>query len=408
MLDILHYNAEAVKHPPSRLALGLRGGAKVRSVIACSHRPPCPGCPRLGDSEMAGAPRALLEAFAEEHGVPELGVVRGPETGFRHRARLAVRGRARSPKIGIFETGSHRIVDIPRCLVHHDLVNDVATELRRAMIATGSSPYSDDAHRGLVRYVQVVVERRSRTAQVVVVTNDDSPRTSQRLMETLAERLGPRLHSLFWNGNPHRTNTILGSLWEPLKGPEATEELIGGARVFFPPGAFGQSNLALADAVVASVHRCVPEGASVLELYAGVGPIGLGLAPRSRRVTFNEVAPASLRGLALGMDALPEEARTRTDVVAGSAAGAVSRIREADLVIVDPPRKGLEAAVRTALLETPPGGLVYVSCGLSSFLEDARALLETSVFRLTELTAFDLFPHTEHVETVARFERAPR
>ncbi|HEX7670791.1 MAG TPA: hypothetical protein VF395_14450, partial [Polyangiaceae bacterium] len=305
----------------------------MQSLIVCSHRPPCPGCPRLGASEIASTPRALLEGFAEEHGVP-VGVVRGRETRFRHRARLAVRGRATSPKIGIFETGSHRVVDIPRCLVHHDLVNDVAAELRRAMIATGATPYSDDAHRGLVRYVQVVVERRSQTAQVVVVTNDDSPRSSERLTATLAERLGPRLHSLYWNGNPSRTNTILGPLWERLQGPEATLELIGGARVFFPPGAFGQSNLALADAVVDRVHESVPDGASVLELYAGVGPIGLGLAGRSRRVTFNEVAPESLRGLALGIEALPEAERTRTDVVPGPAASAMSRLREADLVVV--------------------------------------------------------------------------
>jgi 23S rRNA (uracil1939-C5)-methyltransferase len=375
-------------------------------LIVCPHRPPCPGCPRLGERDIAPPARASLERFARARGLPGIDVVQGPRTGFRHRARLAVRGRAGSPKVGIFETGSHRIVDIPRCLVHHPLINDVAAELRHAMIATRSAPYSDDAHRGLVRYVQIVVERASETAQVVIVTSDDSPKSSERLCEVLAGRLGPRLHSLFWNGNPNRANTILGPLWEKLRGPDAVVETIGGARVFYPPGAFGQSNLELADAIVTSVHAGVPDGANVVELYAGVGPIGLGLVRRTERVLFNEVAPESLRGLALGIASLPEADRARTEVLEGRGSDASSRLRDASVVIVDPPRKGLERPVRDALGSSPPSRLLYVACGLSSFLEDAAALLVARTLVLREVTVFDLFPHTEHVEILARFDRA--
>src|SRR5690348_6374514 len=101
-----------------------------------------------------------LRALCRETGASPPEIVVGARTGFRHRARLAVRGRAASPKIGIFERESHHVVDIPRCLVHHPLINGVAAELKRAMVATRAAPYSDDAHKGLVRYVQVVIERR--------------------------------------------------------------------------------------------------------------------------------------------------------------------------------------------------------------------------------------------------------
>lgn len=338
-------------------------------------------------------------------GAPELRVVRGDPLGFRHRARLAVRGRATSPKIGIFETGSHRVVDIPRCTIHHPLVNEVAKELRRAIVQSKAAPYSDEAHRGLVRYLQVVVERSSRRAQVVVVANADGPESAAPLLAALSERLGPRLHSLFWNGNPEHTNTILGPRFHHVSGPAAVEERIGGARVFYPPGAFGQSHLTLADSVVQLVHEWVPDGARVLELYAGVGAIGLGLVRRSLTFVFNEISRDSLNGLALGLGALGDDHRSRCSVIPGPADGARHLIPENDVVIADPPRKGLDRAVRDALVERPPSRLIYVACGLPAFMEDARTLIDSSAFRLTELVCFDLFPFTEHVEVAACFER---
>lgn len=285
-------------------------------------------------------------------------------------------------------------------------MNEVAAKLRQAVAETRAAPYSDDAHRGLVRYAQIVVERRSLTAQVVIVTNGDTPAEAAPLLATVESRLGTRLHSLFWNGNPARTNTILGPHWQKIRGAEWVEERIGGARVFYPPGAFGQSHLELADRVVETVHGWVQDGARVVEFYAGVGPIGLGLVRRSRSVTFNEAAAESLRGLGAGIAALDDGIRERALLAPGPAGSAAPLAAEADVVIVDPPRKGLDRALRDALTTAPPTRLVYVACGLDTFLGDAAALVSSGAFRLGEVRLFDLFPHTDHVEAVARFERA--
>jgi 23S rRNA (uracil1939-C5)-methyltransferase len=330
----------------------------------------------------------------------------GAPTGFRHRARLAVRGRTRSPKIGIFTIGSHRVVDIPRCLVHHPLVNEVAAEVRAAIRETGTPVYSDEAHLGLVRYLQVVVQRSPVLAQVVVVANAESPDSSKPLLAALGARLGGRLHSLFWNGNALRTNAILGDAWHHETGPEAVEERIGGARVFYPPGAFGQSHLELSSALVDAVHAAVPDGSRVVELYAGVGAIGLGLAHRIAELHVNEVSKESLRGLELGVAALDPIARARVHVVGGEAGAAAALVEQADVVIVDPPRKGLDAEVVAALVRAPPRRLAYVACGLDTFLADEATLGGEGGLRLTDLSAYDMFPHTEHVETLAIFERA--
>jgi tRNA/tmRNA/rRNA uracil-C5-methylase (TrmA/RlmC/RlmD family) len=333
-------------------------------------------------------------------------VVEGAPLGFRHRARLMLRGRARAPKLGLFREGTHRVVDVPECRIHHPVVNEVAAAARSAIRATATPPYSDVAQAGLVRALQVAVERPSGRAQVVIVVNDADPASTRPLADALLAALGARLQGLWWNGNRARGNAILGPDWRLLAGAAALRETIGGADVFFPPGAFGQSHPDLADALVARVHACVPGGARVAELYAGCGSMGLGLLRRTSRVVFNEENEHALEGLALGIAARPEAERARAGVAPGPAAKNLSALDGADVVIADPPRKGLDPELLDALRGLPPARLVYVSCGLASFLRDADRLLASGALRLASLEAFACFPYTEHAETLAVFARA--
>jgi tRNA/tmRNA/rRNA uracil-C5-methylase (TrmA/RlmC/RlmD family) len=376
--------------------------------MECSHRPPCPGCPRFGEPGIAPAVHDALAALARAERLPPPPVVEGPTTGYRHRARLAIRGRAASPKIGIFQEDSHRVTDVPRCVVHHPLVNVVAAAVKRAVRRTGVPVYGDASHRGLLRYLQVVVERATTTAQVVLVANDVTPDALAATAEATRAELGPQLHSLWWNGNTTTTNAILGPRWHRWTGAKTVRETIGGAQIFYPPGAFGQANLPLADRIVDLVHTWVPRRARVLEMHAGVGAIGLGLVARGHQVVFNEVSRFSLVGLNLGIDALGPGARRRTTVRRGPAANHLAAIADADVVICDPPRRGLEAPLLARLAAAPPERLILVSCEPNAFLEEARALLESRKVRLSALVPFALFPFTEHVETVALFERIRR
>jgi len=343
------------------------------TLLACPHRPPCPGCPRFGEAGIA--PRALdaLSALCRDAGLPPPSAVEGAPLGYRVRARLAVRGRAASPKLGIFQEGSHRIVDVPRCLVHHPRVNAVAAAVKDAVRATGVAPYADRPHRGVLRYVQVVVERATGRAQVVLVGNAAEPASLAPVAAHLRGSLGDALHSLWWNGNPARTNAILGPHWHRWSGPEAVRETIGGAAVFFPPGAFGQANLDLADRIVEQVHGWVPDRARVVELYAGCGALGLGLLPRVAAIAFNEASPDAVAGLRMGLAAARHA--SRATVLPGPATAHLAALDAADVVIADPPRKGLDPEVLAALAARPPARLVVVSCRLDAFLAEARALV---------------------------------
>jgi tRNA/tmRNA/rRNA uracil-C5-methylase (TrmA/RlmC/RlmD family) len=261
-------------------------------------------------------------------------------------------------------------------------------------------------HRGLARYLQVVVERASQTAQVVLVANSPAVDPLAACLERIRDGLGDRLHSLWFNSNCERTNAVLGPAFERWCGPEAVIERFGGAAVHYPPGAFGQSNLDVAGRILEHVRVRVPDGARVAEFYAGVGAIGLSLLPRVGAIRLNELNPHSLRGLSLGLAGLEPADRAKVEVVPGAAGAAVQSASGVDVVIADPPRKGLDRELLERLVEQPPGRFIYVSCGLESFLRDTARLTAGDGLRLRSLAAFNLMPFTEHVETVACFEGA--
>ena len=375
-------------------------------MTSCPHRPPCPACPRFGEHGVAAAARGALDSLARVHGLPAVSLVSGQTLGYRLRARLAIRGRLGSPKLGLFELGTHRVVHIPNCSVHHPLINKVAEVTRRALVEARVTSYSDRAHLGLARYLQVVVERRSQTAQVVIVANSATPEPLAVCLGLIRERLGSELHSLWFNANLDKSNTILGPNFQNWCGPESVVEYFGGAAIHYPPGAFGQNNLDIAESIIEHVRTQIPEGARVTEFYAGVGAIGLSLLARAREIRMNEVSAHSLHGLELGLAQLDSANRAKVSVVPGPASAARLVASGSQVVIADPPRKGLDPELTEYLSEQPPERFLYISCGLESLLNDTAQLTARGRLRLAALTAFNLLPFTEHVETLARFERA--
>ncbi|MGH0035292.1 MAG: hypothetical protein ACQGVK_09720 [Myxococcota bacterium] len=318
-----------------------------------------------------------------------------------------VRGRSGSPKIGLFQEGSHRIVDIPRCPIHHPAINEVGAALKRAIRETGVEPYADRPHRGQLRALQVVVERGSGGAHVTLVGNDTRPDDLAALALQLRRDLGERVRGIGWNGNPDRTNAILGPHWHHWAGAETSVESVAGVEIHTPPGAFGQSHPEMAERIAEAVQTRVPDGARVAELYAGCGALGVGLLSRVEALHLNEINPHGLRGLERTLAGRPPEERARCRVWPGPADRALEALADAEVVIVDPPRRGLDPPVLQALADARASRLhtvLYVSCAIASLERDA-ALLCDGGLRLVALGAFDAFPYTEHVESLAVFER---
>lgn len=346
-----------------------------------------------------------LQTLAKSAGLPEPPIHTAPASGHRHRARLAVRGKANNPKIGLFQSGSHRIVHIPRCEVHHPLINEAASEIRAAIRETGVSPYADRPHRGALRYLQLVVERATRRVQVVLVGCGETPEVLGDLPTAVESRLGDRLQGLFFNAQPERSNSIFGPSTIQLTGAPATRESICGVDVHFPPAAFGQNHLPLFERAVERIAALVPAGSTIAEFYCGVGSIGLPLLGAARAIRFNERNPDGLAGLERGLAERPDAERARAHLLPGTAGERLDALLGANVVVVDPPRRGLDEALCEALAASPPERLVYLSCGLESLSTDLERLRSSGRLALRGIEAFDFFPFTEHVETLVWLDR---
>lgn len=390
------------------------------ATAACVYQPDCPGCPYFAVPEPPPATVTLLERLAREHGASPPELLTSPGFGRRHRARLSVRGSLVEPQIGIFAARSHRLVHIPCCPLHHPAIEAVIARLLAWLPLVGLEPYDEASHEGLLRTVQLAVERPTGRVQVVLVLRSDlgdgGPAALARVPAPaleLARRLGEEdlVAGVFFNGQPERTNTLLGRAFVHHSGARVIEDDTLGFLTFYPPGAFGQSNPVEHDEAVRRILSFVPEGAPVTEFYAGVGSIGLGLVARGQPLLFNELGPDSLEGLRLGL----ERARTNREpsvssaarasrVIPGRAGEAVGAYGPESTVVVDPPRKGLDPELLAAFARRPPARLAYLSCGLSSLVREVPELARGGL-RLEKVVGFPYFPFTEHIETLALFER---
>ncbi len=369
----------------------------------CEYQPKCPGCPRYGEREVYPDGLRPLVALTKRFSERKVEVHSCDGVGHRYRSRLSVRGRRGASEIGIFEAGSHQLVHIPRCPVHHPSIVALCQELVQLLDELGIKPYEEGSHSGQVRAVQFAVEPQSSRVQLalLLLANELHDGALESNLLELAKRLESSTHSVFLGALPHRNNSLLPSSWRHMSGPDMFSDVVGGARVYFPPDAFGQANPIMHARVVDRIHGLLHPDESIMEYYAGVGTIGLGLCAPGRKVSFNEVGLGSLRGLRQGLRHRDVDA----ELFVGSAGDHASVYGHGDTVIVDPTRKGLDAPLLARFLRDPPHRLVYLSCGMSALMREAAALLETGHYEIQDVSAWAYFPFTEHIETLLVLER---
>ncbi|KAL1519823.1 hypothetical protein AB1Y20_023329 [Prymnesium parvum] len=430
--------------PPLRVSSSPRGllcSPSCRSLTTPSPRPPASRWtpPLLSLAPHASplpAPPPLLahaEDFFRRRGV-RLHAAPPARPGSRTTSRIAVRASPHggAALLGLFAPGTHQVVPCAadeRCHApHHPAINAAIGVLARELDAFAAlSAYDERRGDGTLRYVQLSVERRTARVQLTLVANaaaaDDDP-ALPRFAARLWRRHAAALHSVWLNFNPSRGNNILSyapAAWQlahahadgVVAGGSLLERFPSGASFVLPPFVFRQGNLDDFDRVVAQVCAAVPRGARVCEWYAGVGVLGLSLARRAEWVRCSDINPP-YEAFHASRELLPPRCRGRVSYAVGAAADRLADAVGADVAVVDPPRKGLDAELRDALCDRSEGApcaglhtLVYVSCGFPALMSDVDALLAAGWrIRGQKAMAHILFVGANHIETVVVFERS--
>ena len=392
--------------------------------LNCEHYDVCSGCSRKSNFDSTISVTRAKRFFQSEN--IEIQTHLGPIHGWRTHVKLAVRPLSRwgGLKFGLYKENSHELEPIPNCKVHHPRINEAVEVLRVAATDAGVSGY-EHANKGRrsqgdLRYIQMSLERHTNKIQVVLVWNaeeyKDSEQSLPRLMKLLKKR--PDLfHSVTLNFNPTKANNIFNyqpKSWKLLWGPPLLKEKVGYASFLFRPQIFRQANLdAFEKGIIPLVGKSVPEGAKIAELYSGLGILGLNAAvyAQASEVLCSDTNEYVDEVFDRAADSLPKEYREKVffENAPADIAVELGQLEDAECLIVDPPRKGLDPVVIDALLDrdqTPVlSRIIYISCGYDALERDARLLLDSGHWQVVSADGFLLFPGSDHLETVAVFER---
>lgn len=339
--------------------------------------------------------------YFKQKGIELSELIHASPSGWRCRSKLAIRGKSAKPLIGLFEEGTHQVVDLIYCETHHPKINQALAWVREIIQTNQITPYNEFNHSGLLRYVQFVVERSTQKVQLVFVLNCEE----EALLPSFKFPDSSLIHSVWFNYNTSKTNNIFGPKWRLFKGEPLVWEELANVQVCFHPASFAQANLALFERMLNSIRELVGQNHHVAEYYAGVGAIGLAVAQQSASVICCEVTPQAEECFLLATQKLPLEVASKIKFEAGLAATKSKWLEEVDAVIVDPPRKGLDRLLLDALKQSNTvKTLIYVSCGWKSFQRDCEELLAAG-WKLARVEPYFFFPGSNHLEILAKFDK---
>jgi 23S rRNA (uracil1939-C5)-methyltransferase len=384
-----------------------------RRAPACAAFGSCGGCVLQHldvGAQLAWKRERLRRAVAAHAALAGVVVAPGVPSphplGYRNRSKLVCAAQDGRVVLGAFAPRSHDVVDLAGCRVSEAPLEALATRLR-ILLAEGSvAPYDERTFAGTLRHVVLRANHAGEVLVVLVVARPDAPGVA-----ALARRLRdehPEVAGVVENVNRTRGNVIYGQddgADRVLEGAGALEERVGEVRLRLSPRAFFQANREVAALAYAAIARAVAPrpGEHIVDAYCGVGGIALTLA----RAAAVDVLGIEEHGAAIA-DATASAALNGVAgarFVAGDVAVRLRDVTRADIVVLNPPRKGCGAAALVEVARLRPRVIAYLSCDPDTLARDLAALGARG-YRVREVTPFDMLPHTPHVEALAVLDRA--
>jgi len=320
---------------------------------------------------------------------------------YRNKAQFPVAVMDGKAIVGFYKKGSHEIVNTESCHIQHGINDKITRIFREYMDRHRVSAYDEATGKGLIRHIITKVGFNTGEIMVVVVTNGrELPHGDDLVNDFLTEI--PGIKSIIQNINIRKGNKILGNECITLYGKDHIVDYIGKLKFSISPLSFFQVNPTQTDVLYekALEYAALTGNETVYDIYCGIGTISLFLAQKAKKVYGVEVVDAAIE------DA-KENARingiNNAEFFVGEAEIVVPKLYKqglkADVVVVDPPRKGCDEKVLDTIVKMNPERVVYVSCNPATLARDLR-YLDDKGYKTVEIQPVDMFPHTTHVEAI--------
>ncbi|WP_100406224.1 23S rRNA (uracil(1939)-C(5))-methyltransferase RlmD [Bacillus solitudinis] len=320
---------------------------------------------------------------------------------YRNKAQVPVGEIEGGLVAGFYQERSHRIIDMDQCLIQHEKNDYVVTTVKEIAKKYGVRGYDEEKHRGTLRHVVARYGKQTGDIMVVLITRGPELANKKNIIEDIQQEI-PNVKSIVQNINPKRTNVIFGEKTHVLWGDEYIYDTIGDIRFAISARSFYQVNPDQTKVLYdkALEYAQLSGGETVIDAYCGIGTISLFLAQGAKHVYGVEIVPEAItdakRNAKLnGFD--------NVDFAVGEAENVMpwwyAQGIRADVIVVDPPRKGCDDKLLETIIAMKPERVVYVSCNPATLARDLR-VLEDGGYRTTEVQPVDMFPWTTHVESV--------
>ena len=382
--------------------------SSARREPDCPHSPACGGCDfrHVSYEEELEAKRQRVEDALRRVGGADVAVEEilgsGQVDGYRNKVQFPV---SPSGQAGFYRARSHQVVPALDCRLQAPQAGAAAGAVEAYLRDFRVPAYDETTRRGLLRHIYVRTNREGQALVCLVVNGDRLPREEELVQ--YVRTACPSAVGVLLNCNTRDTNVVLGENYRTLWGEDALTDTLCGNVFRLSPPAFYQVNRAQAERLYGKAveYAGLTGKETVLDLYCGAGTITLALARRAGRVIGAEIVPEAVENARENARANGVE---NAEFFCGDA-GAVAeklaseRLRP-EVVVVDPPRKGLGEEVVPVIASMEPERVVYVSCDPGTLARDVKRFAERG-YRAVRAAAVDLFPRTRHVETVVLLQR---
>ncbi len=387
--------------------------ARIDTDCPCAG--PCGGCCfRHLDyaAELTAKQGFVADAFRRIGGleIPVRTILPSPEVDrYRNKVQFPVgtdkNGHLRA---GFYAGRTHRIVPCEDCRLQPEVLNQIAGWVCAWMEAHRIPAYDEQTGKGLLRHIFLRRGAHSGQIMVCLVCNGDSLPGESLLAKELIAAF-PAVRTVVLNENTRRTNVILGSTNRALCGPGYIEDTLCGVPVRLGPLSFYQVNTLGAEQLyrAAAAYTGLRPGDRLLDLYCGMGTIGLSMAQNCAELIGVEVIEEAVESARQNAARMGAEFAAKSRFLCADAGQTAARLAAEgaapDVIVLDPPRKGCDQTTLDAVLRMAPRRVVMISCNPATAARDAK-YLDAHGYRAQEVQPADMFPRTKHVECIVWFE----